>query len=379
MKNHKEHYQSRRASSPAGLALHLGNSLLRISCEVSLAVMFLMVLLTIPHTVSAHEVYVLNGQEIALAVTEASPNPFTAIPGQEKLFLFYGCAIGFGVLVLLFASISPFLERICDPLLSGLKKWAPFVGRLTLGVSLFASGYFGAMFGPELPLSQLFSGGAEHAMQIVLMAAGVLLVFGALTRVISLLGMILFAMLVARDHAYMLTYVSYLGEFILFIILGGGAWSLDRHIGAFRWLDQRFKTARELLEKYSFFIMRVLFGIAVFYSSFYAKFLHSNLALETVNDYHLTNYFHFTPLFLVLGAFLVEAVIGLFVALGIELRFMAIVFTFFLTLSIMFFGEAVWPHLILFGVNLVIFCHGYDRYTLEAKFLQRKREGEPVF
>jgi hypothetical protein len=56
---------------------------------------------------------------------------------------------------------------------------------------------------------------------------------------------------------------------------------------------------------------------------------------------------------------------------------MALVFIGFLTLSILFFGEAVWPHIILFGVNVALFAHGYDQYKL-GKLLQGERIGEPV-
>ena len=334
--------------------------------------------LAIPAIASAHEVYVLDHQEIANAVATPSPNPLSAIAGQEKLFLIYGAAIAFAVILILILSISPLFERVFDPWLMKLKPYAPFIARITLGLSILASGYYGATFGPELPLSQLVPAPMVPALGLVLAFAGIFVVLGLLTRVIALLGIVLFAALVWVNHTYMLTYVSYLGEFVLISILGGGMWSLDSRIPAFRKLDESVKKLRTKLEPMSFFIMRVLFGISLFWASFYSKFIHSNLALDTVNDYHLTMYFHFTPLFLVLGAFMVEAVIGAFFALGIELRLTAIVFTFFLTLSILFFGESVWPHVILFGVNLVIFFHGYDRYTVETACLKAARDGEPV-
>jgi uncharacterized membrane protein YphA (DoxX/SURF4 family) len=331
-----------------------------------------------PLSVSAHEVYVLDHQEIANAVAMPSPNPLSAIPGEEKLFLMYGAAIGFAVILVLILSVSPLFERVFDPWLMKLKPYAPFIARITLGLSILASGYYGATFGPELPLSQLLPSSLVPAFGLVLAFAGIFIILGLLTRVIALLGVALFAALVWVNHSYMLTYVSYLGEFVLISILGGGMWSLDSHIPMFKKLDDSAKKLRKKLEPVSFFIMRILFGISLFWASFYSKFWHSNLALDTISDYHLTNYFHFSPLFLVLGAFMVEAVIGAFFALGIEVRLTAIVFTFFLTLSILFFGESVWPHVILFGVNLVIFFHGYDRYTVETACLKAARDGEPV-
>ena len=188
------------------------------------------------------------------------------------------------------------------------------------------------------------------------------------------IALLIFVFAVFLDKTYMLTYLNYLGEIMLSLILGGGIWSIDSWKGR----TKALKLLGLEWEKYSFLILRVCFGSAIFFASFYAKFLHSNLALDTVTDYHLTDYFHFTPLFLVLGAFIVEALLGICFAVGFEIRFAALFFTFFLTLSLLFFGEVVWPHIVLFGVNIALFMHGYDRYTLERFLFQRKRRGEPV-
>jgi uncharacterized membrane protein YphA (DoxX/SURF4 family) len=346
--------------------------------RISALALVIITAIVVPFTASAHEVYVLTPQEIAQAVSRTSPNPFGAIPGQELLFLIWGTITAVAFLLTLTASVTPLFERVFDPFLYRLKKYAPFIGRLTFGISVLASGYFGDFFGPELPVTQVFSPGMAHAISIILMIAGVLICLGFMTRIMAFLGLCLFAVTVVAFHAYMLTYVNYLGEMLLFFILGGGKWSMDRAIPALASIENLFKPIAQVLERYSFLILRVLFGTAVFFASFYAKFLHSNLALDTVRDYSLTNYFHFTPLFLVLGAFIVEALLGLCFALGFEVRLAALVFTFFLTLSILFFGEAVWPHIILFGVNITLFFHGYDKYTLEKAIFERTRKGEPV-
>ena len=297
--NNQHHYSSRRASVAAAPALQLRNSLLRISCAVSLKVLLLIVLgvpFLRPLAVSAHEVYVLDHAEISRALTTDSPNPFSVLPEQEKLFLTYGAAIAFGVIIILFLSVSPLFERVCNPWLSKLKPWAPLIARVTLGLSIIASGYYGAIFGPELPLTQIVSPDFVPLLGIVLVYAGVFIMLGLLTRIVSVLGVILFAILICVDHTYMLTYASYLGEFILFVILGGGAHSLDEHVPFLNKVDNYSKKFRKRLEPYSFLIMRILFGVSVFFASFYSKFLHSNLALATVTEYHLTDFFHFTPL-----------------------------------------------------------------------------------
>lgn len=330
------------------------------------------------NTAQAHEVYVLPSEGITHAVEAPSPNPFTAISGQEKLFLLSGAIALVLVLVVLSLSVSRVAEKKFDPWLYRLKKFAPFICRVTLGLTLVACGYFQASYGPELPLAADFGISSTPIVAWALMIMGVLITVGLLTRILAILGVIYYIFLIYKHGSYMLTYVSFLGELLLFVILGGGKWSLDDVIPVFRNIDRAYHGLKSKLEPYSFLILRVLYGLAILTASLYAKFLHSNLALETVSEYHLTNYFHFTPLFLVLGAFIVEAIVGICIAIGFEIRFAVIVFTGFLILSISFFGESVWPHLILFGTNIALFFHGYDRYTVTAAIFERSRRGEPV-
>ncbi len=337
--------------------------------HLSFCLGYLLLFLTFIPSVSAHEVYVLKSGEVQNALTATSPNPLTAISGQLGLFIFSGVVIALLMLVVLAISFNARVERVFNPILIRIKEFAPLIGRLTLGSALLASGYYQASFGPELPIGPNLS--------LLLLILGGLILAGCLTRIAALLSMIIFAMSVWQYHWYMLTYLNYFGEMFLFLILGGGLWSLDRHIEGLQKVENIFAGFAQFFERYSFLILRICFGTALLFASFYAKFLHSNLALDTVNDYHLTNYFSFTPLFLVLGAFLIEAIFGLCFFFGVQIRFMAIAFTFFLTLSILFFGEAVWPHIILFGVNFALFAHGYDKYTV-GMFFQGKRAGEPV-
>ncbi len=88
--------------------------------------------------------------------------------------------------------------------------------------------------------------------------------------------------------------------------------------------------------------------------------------------------FHFEPLFIVLGACIVELLIGAFFIFGIEIRHTVLFFLFWLFLSLLYFGEAVWPHLVLVGVLLSLFCHGYDKLSLEGYYFKRDKR-EPVF
>lgn len=333
----------------------------------------------IPIITFAHEVYVLQPDDIQHAVTTASPNPFDVIPSQEQQFIIWGILSIIIVLVVLTISISPLFERMFDPILFRLKKIAPFICRITVGISLYSSGYHQALFGPELPLSQLFTNPLEISIvSIMLMFFGVCITFGFLTRFFSVLGICLYIYASFVHHTYMLMYTDYLGALLFLIIYGGHIWSIENLLPIKHRFNILFSKIKHRFESYSFLILRVFLGVAIFYASFYAKFLHSNLALSTVHSYQLTDYFHFTPLFLVLGAFILEAISGICIAIGFEIRFVVLFLAFFLTQSLLFFGEDLWPHIILFGLALSVFFHGYDRYTMEKALFQRHRKGEPV-
>ncbi len=301
-----------------------------------------------------------------------SPNPFTAIPAHAGLFL--GWAVGILIVLLITWRISLWkgLQRKVTPALFRIKKYAPIIERVTISLSLIASGYYQALFGPELPLS-FIAPGFGHLLAIVLIVAGVLVLFGFLTRLVGLALGLIYILALGRDGVYLVSYLNYFGTALLLLTLGGGLFSLDKYIKSKK---GKWVAISEVAEARAFFVLRVLYGTSLIFAAYYAKVVHSNLALDTIADYHLTNYFPFEPLFLVMGAACVEFSIGLFILLGFQIRIATLVFTGFLTASIIFFGESVWPHIILFGLNVAIFVHGYDKYTLMKKI--SPDELEPV-
>lgn len=329
------------------------------------------------HTASAHEVYVLNQQTIHYDVTHPSPDPLDLIGEDGTRATFAVCTIVAVILVvgIFLLSISRWFEKILDPVLMKLKRYAPLIARLTLGFSLLAAAYYKALFGPEIPLTMLV-GHYAAAVSVILYIVSICILLGLFVRESALVALVIFIIAIVSYKSYMLTYVNYLGEIILNVILGGGAWSLDRYFrkGGIRSLS----ALKHKLEPYAFPALRILFGLSALYASWYAKLFHSELALDTVNQYHLAHYFHFAPLFVVLGALIVETLIGLFFIFGIEIRFTALFFLFFLILSLSFFGEVVWPHIVLLGVNVAFIFHGYDRYSIEGHFFKKHRR-EPVF
>ena len=329
-----------------------------------------------PALASAHEVYVLDYATIVRDVASISPNPLMAILSNTYQFLFWGFVSFVVVSTVFFASIFHLFEGWASQLLNRLKRFAPLIERVTLGLSLIVFAYNGAIFGPELPLQGIY-GGFTPAIQSLFYIAGALITVGLFTRACALLIALLALCSVPIYGWYMLTYTAYFVVVVVVFVTGGGPYSLDRlwHRHNSKHLIERL---RKRFEPYEMLVLRLGFGFSVIVAAVYAKFLHSALTLDVIRLYHLTDYFQFEPLFIVLGALIIESIIGLFIMFGIEIRWTAIFFLFWLTASLFYFGETVWPHLALFGLNFMLFFHGYDRYSIEGRFF--KRHGvEPVF
>lgn len=318
-----------------------------------------LIALSAPVAASAHEVYVLTPEQIQAGLATPPFSPIAVIMGSLELFAFWalvGILLVSGIFLL---SIWRKAEKMLDPWLRKIKRYAPLAARVTGGLAFVMCAYHGALFGPELPLEVVFGSYASVA-QVALALIGLMILAGVWVRAAAIAAGVLFLTAVTQYGAYMLTYTNYAGEIIL-LTVGVGT----------------------LLTKYRFLILRVAFGISLLYASFYAKFLHNDLALQVASTPlagHLTTLaqtFGFEPHFLVVGAGIVEIVIALFFILGIEIRFTALFLELWLVLSLLYFGEIVWPHIILIGIPISFILYGYDQYSLEGRFFKKGRR-EPV-
>lgn len=330
--------------------------------------------LALPIFASAHEVYVLNLATIQRAMSVQSPNPFDAIVGNEKTFLFWGFVTFVVFSTALAASIFRPLERRLASSLYRLKKYALPVARIAIGLCFVAFAYSGNLYGSELFLSQGFGAAAPY-VQIILGVLGIAATIGLATRLAGAGMLAVYAAACVVYGSYMLTYTDFLGAAFLITVLGGGLYSVDSMIG--REPIRAISRIMAPLRPYAFAFTRICFGWGVLFASIYAKYLHSELAYQVVVQYDLTRFFPFDPLFVVLGALIIEFLAGAMVLLGIAVRWTLIFLTFWLTLSLMYFQELIWPHGILFGLAIALFLHGYDRYTLQGWFF-KKRDYEPV-
>jgi hypothetical protein len=65
------------------------------------------------------------------------------------------------------------------------------------------------------------------------------------------------------------------------------------------------------------------------------------------------------------GAGLAEILIGLFVILGFAMRWTIIISLAFITLSILYFQELLWPHFILYGISFSLLINSGDLFTAD--------------
>lgn len=345
---------------------------------------FLMILWFTPVFSSAHEVYVLDKSEIQAGLTEAPFSSWQVLTENLSDFFFWAFIAILIVFIVFFVSVSRILEQALDPFLRSLRKYAPVVSRITIALSFLAAAYYQAIFGPELPLSASFPG-FEMIVTAILCIIGFLIALGLYTRISALVALTIFAVYTFQNGWYMLTYANYLGEIIVLLILGGHRIGLHAHAGLVgRGLSGLLGKLADKLAPYSFMFLRIAFGVSLLYSSLYAKFWHNQLALAVAStplaghaDTLAVALGGFEPHFLVLGAGIVEVVIGLFFLLGVEIRFTALFLEFWLTLSLLYFGEVVWPHLILIGIPIAFLFYGYDRYSLEG-YVFKNTNREPV-
>lgn len=333
----------------------------------------ILVFALIPAPALAHEVYVLPKDVVVHDLTMPPLQVFDIITAHTGQFFFWMFICMWTIFTVLAISISKPIERHISPQLNRLKPYAPLVARTTLGVAIMASGYFGALFGPELPFTDFLQPLTASFLDDVLIVLGALVVLGFFTRLAAGVLILIYLLMWQKYGIYMLTYTNYFGEMLVAFLIGNACIALDRYFHHL--YPTHIHTHVKWLETHSFLILRVAFGVSLIFASMYAKLLHAQLAIDTVVRYHLTDYFPFDPAFVVLGAFCVEILIGIFFMLGVEVRFASLFLLFWLILSLLYFGEAVWPHIIIAGACIAIFMHGYDKYTVQFGFMRMRYKG----
>lgn len=307
----------------------------------------------------AHEVYVLEPDEIKTVLNQPSINPFEALNSAHniKLFLFFSLFTLIVLGIALFLKSRRFIKKL-GKFIDRATVFAPDLIRVAFGASLLLSAANHALFGPELPL-EIFP--FSEVLRWLLAVVGIGLILGIFTKFLAYLSALFFFAGVWSEGFYMLTYINYLGEAMAVILFPLQNFSFDKLLFKLR----KIKVKRNKYQIYSLPTARLLFGFSLIWTALSIKVFDSALSLEVVERYGLTGYFPFDPLFIVLGAALVECLIGLLYMLGLLQRFNTVFFLIFLALSITFFNEDVWPHYLLIALGVGIFLHKPDKLALD--------------
>ncbi len=303
-------------------------------------------LLFFPGLVSAHEAYVLPHSQFELGLKQISLHAFAALrdPGNIRFCLLVTAGISLA-LILNFLFAQTKLASEITRRLEAFSRFGPWIVRITVSVALFFSAYTNSFLGPEIGLNTLPYG---VVLRGALFLISGMILLGFFTELAAAAAMVIFIVAGFVYHWYLATYLNYFGELVVLILFGTRIWSLDRLMFG---LSRSFTK----ISQYETTIVRICYGLALIYAGINIKLLHPSLTVDVVNDYNLTQFHWLFPhdaLLVTLGAGLTEFTMGLFIVLGFQLRLSVLVSLFYITLSLLYFREAVWPHLLLYGISI---------------------------
>ncbi|HZZ99692.1 MAG TPA: DoxX family membrane protein, partial [Candidatus Paceibacterota bacterium] len=307
----------------------------------------------------AHEAYVLPASEFQPGLHVYSSNPFAPLidPSHWKLFLLISALVAISYVLVLWWSTTNVSDRF-DRLVKKAGVIGPLVIRLAVSASFFYSAMSNVILGPELPLAGLPVAGL---FRFLLFLTSIMILTGTLTEIAAAIGIAMFIYVSHHFGWYLMTYTNYFGELLVLLLFGSRFLSVDRLVfGTKRWFQG--------LEKYKYLevpIVRVLYGVALLYAGYTIKFAHQQLSIDVYNQYHLINFFHASAAFIASGAGLAELTIGLFVLLGFFMRWTVLISLVFITLSIFYFQELLWPHFILYGISFSLMINSGDKFTID--------------
>ncbi|MES2409374.1 MAG: DoxX family membrane protein [Patescibacteria group bacterium] len=330
--------------------------------------LFVFSLLLPAHIASAHEAYVMdynifwNGMNGPM-----SSRAFDALKNPADLHL--TIIIVVSVLVALGINFLIRLTSFGEKLHKFPERFSnlgPHFVRITIAIALFFSAWSNTFLGPELHGS-LFA--YPEILRITLFAISIMIAIGFLTELAAFVGIVAFVSSFFVFGPYIFTYLNYLGELIVLLLFGMRVFSVDKYLlGPLK----RF----EWFEKYETVIVRVLYGIALIYAGITVKLLHPELTIDVVNTWHLTQFhwlFPSDPLLVTFGAGIVESVIGMFIIFGFEMRLTILISLFYITLSLLYFRELVWPHLLLYGISFNLLVKP-EVFTIDHFIFEKHRK-----
>jgi uncharacterized membrane protein YphA (DoxX/SURF4 family) len=316
---------------------------------------------------SAHEAYVLPYTTFWTGIKQPfSAHAFDALKNPNNIHI--TIIIGASVILLLILNFMFRRSSAGQRMHSYAERYSylgPHFVRFAIAAAFLFSAIGNSFLGPELHGS-LFP--YPHVLQILLFAISIMIATGFFTELAAFLGIVIFICGFFVFGSYIFTYLNYLGELIVLLLFGMRVLSIDKYLfGPLR----RFRS----FEKYETLIVRVMYGLALIYAAITVKLLHPDLTVTVVNTWHLTRFhwlFPSDPLLVTFGAGIVEAIIGIIIIFGFEMRLTVLISLFYITLSLLYFRELVWPHLLLYGISFNLLVQP-EVFTLDHVFFKHHR------
>ena len=326
-------------------------------------------LLTIPTKTWAHEAYVLEKEAFWTELSKPwSAHALSALQNPHNLAI--TTYITIGVLTLLTCNFLFRRSKAGKAFHTWIESYShigPIFVRIAIASALFFSAISNSFLGPELSLNAFQF---PTLVRLALGAISIMIIFGIFTEISALLGLAIYITAFKTFGAYVLTYTNYLGELLVLALFGMRQWSIDTLVLG------KLKGIRKKYEKYETTIVRILYGFGLIYAGITVKFLHPDLTLKVATDWNLAQFpwlFPSDPLLTTFGAGLAETAIGLFIILGFELRLTVLISLFYITMSLFFFQELVWPHYLLYGISLSLLVQP-ETFTLDHLLFSKRNK-----
>jgi len=228
-------------------------------------------------------------------------------------------------------------------------KLIPWMLRLSLGIAFVGAGVNGVLISPALPGFAYIS-----FVQILI---GFLFLSGFFLVAAVIAAIFLYVLALGNDF-YILGNIELLAASIALWMLAVTRPGVDDLIGI------PFYSPFKKLKAYVPLVLRLGIGGAMVFLAIYEKFLNPELAAAVVLEYNLTSAIPVSVELWVLGAGVIELLVGLALLLGFHTRFAAGVAFLVLSLSFFYFREDVASHITLFGVLSVLFTTGGGRLSV---------------
>lgn len=233
---------------------------------------------------------------------------------------------------------------------SGYIEYVPLILRIALGILLIGAGFEGKLLSPLVD--------SLPGLSTVEIVSGFFLIGGLFTLPISLMISGLYIAAVSMN-SYMFGGSEILMIALSILIIGVTKPGLDDLLGI-RWGFPKVKW-----EMWVPVLLRIGIGGSMAFLAIYEKFLNPSASLDVVMKYHMQGFIPVSGDMWVVGAGLVELIVGLAILFGFRVRAFCTITLCILSTSFFFFNEAIYPHVTLFGGTIVLFILGAGAWSIE--------------